>query len=142
MDFDTQTPQTPKVFCKIVSVASLPSFLLILLPKCPLCSFGLLAILGMNSVLLPLEVLCVLPMAVWLVVLARKSGKWRLFVLYSAILGVVLIVRLHFQPRYTLLAFILVLTFVFVRRSLSWMASKRAYVVVRRNFRCVSASCK
>jgi hypothetical protein len=85
--------------------AAAPGFLTLLLPKCPMCWAGILALLGIHSafaaaVLYPVAFCCLAPAAGLLAINARRRGGWGPFSLYS-IAGVILISgRLLFDNQY------------------------------------------
>lgn len=93
---------------------SLPGLLIALLPKCPLCWVALLAAAEIRpavagNLLFPVQFLCVLPMAAWLAIRARKGGTWLPFFLYIPAAGMLLLARLCPRSAYAFIAAMLLL---------------------------------
>jgi hypothetical protein len=110
--------------------AAAPGFLALLLPKCPMCWAGILALLGIHSafaaaVLYPAAFCCLVPAAGLLAIKARRCGAWGPFSLYS-IAGAMLIAgRLLLQSDYLTAAAVLAMLAAIVWNGLPDAASRK-----------------
>lgn len=106
---------------------SAPGFLTLLLPKCPLCLAGILAVIGIHAAfgaapvyLALIGLCCVTPGAVMLGLRARRSGAVRPFLLYVAAAAMLLTGELFLQNVYVLIAGLVLMT-----GATAWSASHR-----------------
>ena len=110
--------------------AAAPGFLTLLLPKCPMCWAGILALLGIHSafpaaVLYPVGFCCLAPAAGLLAVRARRHGGWGPFSVYS-IAGVMLISgRLLFENEYVTACGVLTMLAAIVWNGLPKVAERK-----------------